>query len=101
MTVNALPTVTFGGTLTAQCLTSTTYALTGGTPAGGTYSGAGVTGSNFNASVAGIGVHTLTYTYTDGTTGCTNSATNSITVNGLPAVTFRWELRRVGIECRS
>ncbi|MCK4344858.1 MAG: carboxypeptidase-like regulatory domain-containing protein, partial [Bacteroidales bacterium] len=44
------PTVTFPGTLTDQCVSSTTYALSGGTPSGGTYSGPGVTGTNFNAS---------------------------------------------------
>jgi hypothetical protein len=82
--VNALPTVTFDGTLASQCANSTTYILTGGSPSGGTYSGAGVSGTNFNAALAGVGPHTLTYTYTDGN-GCTNSATNSILVNALPA----------------
>ena len=87
LTVNALPAVSFTGTLTAQCVSSTTYALSGGTPAGGTYSGPGVTGTNFNASSAGTGTHTITYTFTNGS-GCTNTATNTITVNALPAVTF-------------
>jgi len=84
VSVTDLPTVTFGGTLTTQCVNSTTYILSGGSPSGGTYSGAGVTGTNFNASAAGAGTHIITYTYTDGN-GCTNSATNSITVNALPA----------------
>ena len=87
ITVNALPTVTFGGTLTNQCASSTTYTLTGGLPLGGTYSGSGVTGNNFNASVAGAGTHIITYSYTDAN-GCTNSASNTITVNALPTVTF-------------
>ena len=52
--------------LTDQCLSETTYALSGGDPVGGVYSGTGVSGSNFDASVAGEGVHTITYTYTDG-----------------------------------
>jgi hypothetical protein len=43
------------------CVTS--YTLDDGFPAGGVYSGPGVTGSTFNASVAGVGTHTLTYTY--------------------------------------
>ena len=85
LAVNALPTVTFNGALATQCITSTTYALTGGAPAGGAYSGPGVTGTNFNASVAGAGNHTLTYTYTDGN-GCINSATNTIAVNDLPVI---------------
>lgn len=80
LTINDLPTVTFGGILATQCITSTTYALTGGLPVGGTYSGPGVTGTNFNASVAGAGTHTITYTYND-VNGCSASATNTITVN--------------------
>jgi trimeric autotransporter adhesin len=85
--VNALPVVTFSGTLTAQCVNSTVYTLSGGLPAGGTYSGTGVTGTNFNASVAGVGNHSITYTYKDAN-GCTNTAVNNIIVNGLPVVTF-------------
>ena len=85
--VNGLPVVTFGGTLTPQCISSTVYTLTGGLPSGGTYSGAGVTGTNFNASMAGLGTQTITYTYTD-LNGCSNSATNSIVVNPLPVATL-------------
>jgi len=76
------PTVTFGGTLTDQCKSATTYALSGGSPSGGTYSGSGVTGTNFNASTSGgVGAKTIIYTYTDGT-GCSALATNIITVFG-------------------
>jgi hypothetical protein len=87
--VNALPTVTFPGVLTAQCLSSNTYLLTGGAPLGGTYSGTGVTGFNFDASGAGTAgsPYTIVYTYTD-INACTNTATNSIVVNSLPTVTF-------------
>ncbi len=35
-------------------------------PAGGTLSGPGVAGTTFNPATAGLGTHTLTYTYTDG-----------------------------------
>ncbi|MBP6397418.1 MAG: putative Ig domain-containing protein [Saprospiraceae bacterium] len=81
--VNALPMVN-AGTYPAQCVSATTLALAG-SPMGGTFSGPGVTGNNFNASVAGTGTKTITYTYTDGN-GCTNSATSNITVNALPVV---------------
>ncbi|HXB11672.1 MAG TPA: T9SS type A sorting domain-containing protein, partial [Bacteroidia bacterium] len=43
-----------------------------GSPVGGTFSGVGVSGANFNPSTAGIGVHTVIYTYTN-KQGCTNS----------------------------
>lgn len=79
VTINTIPAVTFGGVLANQCANATTYLLTGGTPVGGAYTGPGVVNPNFNASVAGVGMHTITYTYSDGT--CSNFATNTITVN--------------------
>ncbi len=91
VTVLSPPTVAFNGILAPQCITSTSYTLTGGSPSGGSYSGDGVTGTNFNAVVAGLGVHSITYTYTD-TYGCMNTASNSITVEDLPAVTFTGNL---------
>lgn len=81
ITVNPLPTVN-AGTYAAVCTNSAAVALTG-SPAGGTFSGTGVTGSSFNPAV-GAGTYTITYTYTSG--GCTNSATTSITVNAPPTV---------------
>ncbi|MCX6270319.1 MAG: cohesin domain-containing protein [Bacteroidetes bacterium] len=87
ITINPLPVVTWSDPLVNQPFFSTTYLLTGATPPGGTYSGAGVSGSNFNASLAGVGTHILTYTYTD-VYGCTGVATNTILVEILPEVTW-------------
>jgi len=83
--INSLPTVTFTGTLTPQCENSTAFTLTGGNPTGGTYSGIGVSGTNFNATLAGSSgsPYTITYTYTD-VNGCTDTALNNIQVNNLP-----------------
>ena len=61
-------------------VTDPAFTLTGGSPAGGTYSGTGVSGGMFDPSV-GPGNFTITYTYTDGN-GCTNSASQNIQVNG-------------------
>ena len=36
------------------------------TPVGGTYTGAGVTGNQFNPATAGVGTHLLIYTYANG-----------------------------------
>ncbi|GAB1371396.1 hypothetical protein MASR1M45_14580 [Candidatus Kapaibacterium sp.] len=80
--VNPLPTVS-AGTYAAVCQNAATFTLTAGTPSGGTYSGNGVVSNTFNPASAGVGVHTLTYVYTDEATGCTNSATTTITVNAL------------------
>lgn len=57
------------------------------TPAPGTFSGTGVTGSQFDPATAGTGTHTITYDFTDGN-GCSNSATTDITVNPLPTVSI-------------
>lgn len=65
------------------CLNTSAFALTGGIPSGGTYSGTGVSGNMFNPATAGVGVHTITYTYTD-INDCTNSCTFSITVVEIP-----------------
>ncbi|KAA9325552.1 hypothetical protein F0P96_19680 [Hymenobacter busanensis] len=48
------------------------------TPAGGTFSGPGVSGTQFLPSAAGAGTHTITYTYSLG--GCTVQATRPVTV---------------------
>ena len=95
ITINQPPTVSFASYLQAQCITNTTYAIIGGFPLGGTYSGNGITGNNFNASVAGLGAHLITYTYTSPATGCTNTATNWIAVNANPTVTWNTSLAHV------
>jgi PKD repeat protein len=77
--LNALPTVALG-TFPDVCVYNPAFALTGGTPAGGSYSGTGVSGGNFNPATAGLGSETITYSYTDATTTCSNTATNSINV---------------------
>src|SRR5206468_2581905 len=61
--------------------------LTGGSPAGGTYSGTGVSGNTFNPATAGTGTFKITYTYTD-SKGCSNSAATNITVDSTIAVTI-------------
>ncbi|MFT3909298.1 MAG: GEVED domain-containing protein [Ferruginibacter sp.] len=79
VTVNPLPTVTLAA-FTAKCSTDAAFTLTGGSPAGGTYSGTGVSNGQFNPATAGVGTFTITYSYTNAN-GCSNSATQSITVN--------------------
>ncbi|MDI6050789.1 kelch repeat-containing protein [Flavobacterium sp. XS2P24] len=80
ITVNPLLIVTLG-TFSPVCINTTSFGLTGGLPSGGIYSGNGVSLGSFNSSVAGVGTHLITYTYTDGN-GCSDSAISSIQVNG-------------------
>ncbi|MGB4847396.1 MAG: right-handed parallel beta-helix repeat-containing protein, partial [Saprospiraceae bacterium] len=60
-------------------ITTPAFALIGGLPAMGTYSGTGVSAGMFDPSVAGLGMHTITYSYT-GPFGCMNSCMFTITV---------------------
>jgi hypothetical protein len=88
ITINPTPTVSCPAN-SSTCVNTASYALTGGLPAGGTYSGPGVSSGNFNPATAGVGTHTITYTYTDGNS-CSNSCPFSITVNPtiVPSVTI-------------
>ena len=60
------------------CETASSISLTGGMPAGGTWSGLGVFANTFNPSIAGPGVHELIYTVT--ISGCPFQDTTQIEV---------------------
>lgn len=62
------------------CANASSFALTGGSPTGGTYSGPGVNAGTFDPVAAGLGLHTITYTYTD-TAGCTGTANSQVLVD--------------------
>jgi len=67
--INNLPAFTF-----------TTAPITlSGSPAGGTFSGNGVLFSTFNPSIAGLGTHTISYTYNDGN-GCEITVSENILI---------------------
>jgi hypothetical protein len=78
LTVNQNPTVTGTTSASTVCLDDADVTLTG-TPAGGTWSGPGVTGSNFDPSV-GAGAQVLTYSYTDNN-NCSGTAVVTVNVN--------------------
>lgn len=85
LTVNNKPTVTLSFSDPDVCINETPFALSGGSPSGGTYSGTGVSGGNFDPSVALVGPHTIKYKYTNGS-GCSDSATAVLTVRALPLI---------------
>ncbi|MBK0403323.1 IPT/TIG domain-containing protein [Adhaeribacter sp. BT258] len=84
LNVEARPTVTLASQ-NAVCQGTAAFNLGGGSPAGGTYSGTGVSGGQFNPAVAGVGTHAITYAYTNAA-GCSSSAIQQLTV--LPTPTF-------------
>lgn len=61
-----------------QCPSGSSVALTA-TPSGGIFSGTGVSGSTFNPVTAGVGVHTITYIYSDGI--CSTSTSIQVAVS--------------------
>lgn len=63
------------------CVSNTTAQALSASPAGGTFSGNGVSNNQFTPSLAGMGTHTITYNFS----GC--SATRTVTVYGLPTIT--------------
>lgn len=73
LTVNAKPIVTATALPARICLSDGPVALIG-SPVGGTWSGVGVSGSNFVPSSTAPGNYTLTYTYTN-SLGCPASTT--------------------------
>jgi PKD repeat protein len=60
-------------------------ALYGGLPAGGVYTGTGVSNGIFDPAISGVGIFNITYTYTD-TAGCSNKATRTIEVTALAGI---------------
>src|SRR5690606_31945607 len=83
--IHELPTVSYTD-ITDICVYNNSFTLAAGSPAGGSYSGTGVSGTTFNPATAGVGAAVVTYTYTDGN-GCTNSAQSTINVNACAGIT--------------
>jgi len=83
--LNALPELYFTAPA-AMCIDAEPVELYA-YPAGGTFSGAGITGNLFDAASAGAGTHFITYSYTD-LLGCSNSIMDTIIVNSLPEVSI-------------
>jgi gliding motility-associated-like protein len=82
--------ITGGGSVTAPSLNSVCtnqqpFALPGGTPAGGSWSGNGVSSNTFDPQTAGVGTHNLTYTVSG---ACGGSDQVSITVQNSPNAQF-------------
>ena len=88
VTVNPLPVVTLTLPQDSFCSNQPSASvLSGGSPAGGVWSGPGVSGNLFTPATAGPGLHTIAYTYTD-TNSCSNVATEVVFVdvcNGVSA----------------
>ncbi|MFN8249604.1 MAG: endonuclease [Ferruginibacter sp.] len=80
ITVNPLPIVDFTGLAATYCNTDAAVTLSG-SPSGGSFSGPGINGNTFSPGVAGAGgPYTITYIYTNPSTGCSNSIVKQVSV---------------------
>ena len=79
ITINALPTLMILASSQVYCTTDLPGSLSAN-PTGGVWTGPGVVGNSFDPLVAGFGLHTVMYSYTDNNS-CTNTATLIMTVN--------------------
>jgi len=71
--------------LDGACIFWIPYELSGGLPEGGEYSGPGVTDGMFDPEAAGLGTHTITYTYVSDD-GCENSAEETLYVDACTGI---------------
>ncbi len=85
VTIHPLPAVTATLNPALVCINWAPFVLTGGSPAGGTWSGTAVSNGSFIPSFAGTGSFPLTYTVVD-SNGCPGSATQSITVDACTGI---------------
>lgn len=92
VTVFNIPNLNFSGLQSSYCLNASPSTLVGNMAPGGTFSGPGITPNTngtaiFNPSTAGVGTHTITYSYTD-PNGCGNTFTKTTTILPIPTVDF-------------
>lgn len=83
VTVNPAPTVSLAD-LPTVCITDAPFVLNQGSPAGGTYSGSGVSGNQFNPLLAGAGNIVITYEY--GIGSCVGQATKILVVDACASI---------------
>lgn len=98
VTINPIPTVDFGTLSNTHCENDGVTPILIPTPAGGTYTGSGISGTDFDPNGAGVGTHTLYYDYTDAN-GC--SDVDSIVVDVFPQPALPSITNTGGVLCAS
>ncbi|RYF78260.1 MAG: hypothetical protein EOO39_01910, partial [Cytophagaceae bacterium] len=86
VTVNPLPVVAITGLASVYCKDASAVTLTG-SPTGGSFTIDGNSATSFNPANLTAGAHSVLYSYTN-SNGCTNTTTQSVTVNPLPVVSI-------------
>ena len=80
--------ITDAGSNQSACIDAPIITLSGFSPAGGLWSGTGITNpsGDFDPALSLAGVHSLVYTYQDVNTGCFGYDSINFTVNDLPVI---------------
>ncbi len=81
LTMGSLPVVSFTGLASDYCDNALAATLVG-TPLNGTFSGNGISGTQFSPSTAGVGNHTIIYSVNNN--GCIGADTQYVDVHGTP-----------------
>ena len=76
--LSTLP-VSYNESITTIGVNQNAFNVSPGDPLGGVYSGNGIIGTSFHPALAGVGLHYVTYSYTDGN-GCIASDSSAIEV---------------------
>ncbi|MBK8494662.1 MAG: PKD domain-containing protein [Chitinophagaceae bacterium] len=95
ITVNAAPLVQFNA-MPDTCFLATPFQVTqaseiGGVPGTGVFTGPGISPTGiFSPAIAGIGTHTIMYTFTSAVGGCVDTMSNTITVLDTATAAFTY-----------
>jgi hypothetical protein len=79
VTIDNNVSVSFNGLPSSICASGSSVTLSG-TPSGGTFSGNGISGNQFNPATSGGGSHQVTYTYNDPNTSCSGTDVQTVVV---------------------
>ena len=93
ISIYPLPIVSLNGLSASLCIDSAPE-IPVGTPEGGTLSGPGISSGTFDPALAGVGTHSVTYTYADAN-GCAASASSSVIVESCLSID---EASQLGIQ---
>lgn len=86
ITVNQTPAVALNLPVDSVCKSASPVALSGHSPTGGSFAGAGVSGNYFIPQIVDAGSYIITYSYSQN--GCSNSAVDSIWVDSVPQISL-------------
>lgn len=86
--VTPAPATAIAGLNSNYCIYDSTDVLLQCSPSGGVLVGHGINGLAFNPQIAGIGTHTIEYSWYDTSSGCTGISSQVVVVNDTPVVSI-------------